>query len=133
MTFLLCLIPGCAAVQLCFAGRQAALPLLAAAPMILLPGLAGGQLYRRVLEKRDSLPTVPYLLCLVVLRVLLLHPVREPRVSALQLLVFRLRRIRRDAGAALAIAFICGFPACSRRISSRAGSRWPSAETRSIL
>ena len=71
MTFLLCLIPGCAAVQLCFAGRQAALPLWLLRPMILLPGLAGGQLYRRVLEKRDSLPTVPYLLCLVVLRVLL--------------------------------------------------------------
>lgn len=39
--------------------------------MILLPGFAGGQLYRRVLEKRDRLPTVPYLLAIVVLRVLL--------------------------------------------------------------
>ena len=39
--------------------------------MILLPGFAGGQLYRRVLEKRDRLPTVPYLLTIAVLRVLL--------------------------------------------------------------
>ena len=71
MTFLLCLIPGCAAVQLCFSGRQEALPLFLLRPMILLPGFAGGQLYRRVLEKRDRLPTVPYLLAIVVLRVLL--------------------------------------------------------------
>ena len=71
MTFLLCLIPGCAAVQLCFTGRQDALPLFLLRPMILLPGFAGGQLYRRVLEKHDCLPTVPYLLTIVVLRVLL--------------------------------------------------------------
>lgn len=71
MTFLLCLIPGCAAVQLCFFGRQEALPLFLLRPMILLPGFAGGQLYRRVLEKCDRLPTVPYLLAIVVLRVLL--------------------------------------------------------------
>ena len=71
MTFLLCLIPGCAAVQLCFHGRQDALPLFLLRPMILLPGFAGGQLYRRVLEKRDCLPTVPYLLTIAVLRVLL--------------------------------------------------------------
>ena len=39
--------------------------------LCLIPGFAGGQLYRRVLEKRDRLPTVPYLLAIVVLRVLL--------------------------------------------------------------
>lgn len=39
MTFLLCLIPGCVAVQLCYTGRQDALPLLMLRPMILLPGL----------------------------------------------------------------------------------------------
>lgn len=105
MTFLLCLIPGCAAVQLCFAGRQAALPLWLLRPMILLPGLAGGQLYRRVLEKRDSLPTVPYLLCLVVLRVLL-----STRYESLAYLLsncsyFGCGAFGVYAGAALAIAF----------------------------
>ena len=106
MTFLLCLIPGCAAVQLCFAGRQAALPLWLLRPMILLPGLAGGQLDRRVLEKRDSLPTVPYLLCIVVLRVLL-----STRYESLAYLLsncsyFGCGAFGVYAGAALAIAVL---------------------------
>ena len=71
MTFLLCLIPGCVAVQLCYTGRQDALPLLMLRPMILLPGFAGGMLYRRMLERRDHLPTVPYLIGIVILRALL--------------------------------------------------------------
>lgn len=71
VTFALCLIPGVIAVSLCHAGRQDALALFALRAMILLPGYAGGQLYRRVLEKRDTLPTVPYLLGIVLLRALL--------------------------------------------------------------
>lgn len=71
LTFLACLLLGSAAVELCHAGRQDVLPLFLNRALILLPGYAGGQLYRRCLEKRDTLPTVPYLMGLVVLRALL--------------------------------------------------------------
>ena len=71
VTFLLCLIPGVICVTLCNSGMQAALPLFLLRTLILLPGYAGGVLYRRCLEKRDTLPTVPYLLALVVVRALL--------------------------------------------------------------
>ncbi len=71
ITFLLCLAPGVIAVNLCHAGQQAALPLFALRAMILLPGYAGGQLYRRVLERHDTMKTVPYLLVVVVARALL--------------------------------------------------------------
>lgn len=71
VTFIFCLFAGSLAVNLCHAGKQAALPLFALRTLILLPGYAGGQLYRRVLEKRDHLPTVPYLLVIVIARALL--------------------------------------------------------------
>ena len=71
VTFILCLIPGALAVNLCHAGQQAALPLFALRALILLPGYAGGQLYKRVLERHDNLPTVPYLLIIVIARALL--------------------------------------------------------------
>ena len=71
VTFALCMIPGIIAVSLCHAGKQDSLALFALRAMILLPGYAGGQLYRRVLEKRDTLATVPYLLGIVLLRALL--------------------------------------------------------------
>ena len=71
LTFLLCLIPGAVAAQLCAAGRQDALPLFLMRALILLPGYAGGVLYRRCLEKHDTLPTVPYLTALVIARALL--------------------------------------------------------------
>lgn len=71
VTFLLCLIPGAVAVQLCASGQNGALPLFLMRTLILLPGYAGGVLYRRCLEKHDTLPTVPYLFALVVARALL--------------------------------------------------------------
>lgn len=71
ITFLLCLLLGCAAVEICRAGRQETLPLFLLRTLILLPGYAGGALYRRCLEKHDNLPTVPYLLVIVILRALL--------------------------------------------------------------
>lgn len=70
ITFLLCLLLGCAAVEICRAGRQEMLPLFLLRTLILLPGYAGGALYRRCLEKHDNLPTVPYLLAIVILRAL---------------------------------------------------------------
>ena len=72
LTFLLCLIPGAIAVELCAAGHNS--PLFLMRTLILLPGIAGGVLYRRCLEKHDNLPTVPYLLALVVARVLVCAP-----------------------------------------------------------
>lgn len=71
VTFLLCLLLGGAAVQLCHTGRQDILPLFLCRTLILLPGYAGGQLYRRRLEQHDTLPTVPYLTVIVILRALL--------------------------------------------------------------
>ena len=71
VTFILCLIPGCIGVQLCFGGMQDMLPLFLLRTMILLPGYAGGQLYKRCLERRDTMKTVPYLLILVIMRALL--------------------------------------------------------------
>ena len=71
ITFILCLIPGCAAVQLCYGGMQDTLPLFLLRTLILLPGYAGGQLYKRCLERLDTMKTVPYLLAIVILRALL--------------------------------------------------------------
>lgn len=71
LTFALCLLLGSAAVQLCYTGRQEMLPLFLIRTLILLPGYAGGQLYRRCLERRDTMKTVPYLLIIVILRALL--------------------------------------------------------------
>ena len=71
VTFAICLLLGSMAVHLCRAGLQDTLPLFLMRTLILLPGYAGGQLYRRCLEKRDTLKTVPYLLIIVILRALL--------------------------------------------------------------
>ena len=71
ITFVLCLALGSVAVELCHAGNQAALPLFMMRTLILLPGYAGGQLYRRKLESRDRMKTLPYLTVIVVLRALL--------------------------------------------------------------
>ena len=71
ITFCLCLALGCAAVQICHMNRQELMPLFLLRTLILLPGYAGGQLYRRCLERRDTLPTAPYLLIIVILRALL--------------------------------------------------------------
>lgn len=68
--FLLCLIPGALAVELCYAGRQAQAPLFLLRTLILLPGYALGVLYRRRLERYDTLPAVPYLTGLILLRAL---------------------------------------------------------------
>ena len=71
VTFIICLLLGSAAVELCRANRQDMLPLFLCRTLILLPGYAGGQLYRRKLERRDTLPTAPYLTGIVILRALL--------------------------------------------------------------
>ena len=71
ITFALCLALGCMAAQICHMERQDLLPLFLLRTLILLPGYAGGQLYRRCLEHRDTLPTAPYLIAIVILRALL--------------------------------------------------------------
>lgn len=71
ITFEICLILGCIAAYICHINRQDLLPLFLLRTLILLPGYAGGQLYRRCLEKHDNFPTAPYLLIIVVLRALL--------------------------------------------------------------
>ena len=71
ITFLLCLIPGALCVQALYGGARDFLPLFALRTLILLPGYAGGVLYRRALEKHDTLPTMPYLLGIALLRLAL--------------------------------------------------------------
>lgn len=71
VTFALCLVPGALCVTLANQGRQDMLPLFLMRALILLPGYAGGVLYRRCLERHDTLPTVPYLGALAVVRALL--------------------------------------------------------------
>ena len=105
MTFLLCLIPGCVAVQLCYTGRQDILPIWMLRPMILLPGFAGGTLYRRVLERHDHLPTVPYLIGVVILRALLCTRYENLAYLLSDCSYFVCDAFGVYAGAALAIAF----------------------------
>ena len=71
ITFLICLALGSAAVEMCRAGRQDMLPLFLMRTIILLPGYAAGQLYRRELERRDTMKTVPYLIIVLIARALL--------------------------------------------------------------
>lgn len=105
VTFLLCLIPGVIAVELCHAGRQDALPLMLMRPLILMPGYAGGMLYRRCLEKRDTLPTVPYLTVIVILRALLCVRYENLAYLLSSCTYFTCGAFGVYAGAALAIAF----------------------------
>ena len=70
-TFIFCLALGSAAVELCRAGRQDTLPLFMMRTLILLPGYAGGQLYKQRLERMDTMKTVPYLFIVLILRALL--------------------------------------------------------------
>ena len=71
VTFILCLALGSVAVELCYASKQDTLPLFLMRTLILLPGYAGGQLYRRKLERLDKIKTIPYLAIIVILRALL--------------------------------------------------------------
>lgn len=105
VTFALCLIPGILAVSLCHAGNQQALPLFLLRTMILLPGYAGGQLYRRVLEKHDTLPTVPYLLVIVIARGLLCMRYENLAYLLSDCTYFPCDAFGVYAGGALAIAF----------------------------
>jgi len=105
ITFVLCLIPGAAAVSLCRAGAQAALPLFVLRALILLPGYAGGQLYRRCLEKHDRMPTVPYLTVIVILRALLCTANDNMAYLLSDCSYFPCNAFSVYAGGALAIAF----------------------------
>lgn len=105
LLFLLTLIPGCIAVQLCYTGRQEVLPLFALRSMILLPGYAAGILYREKLERLDTLPTVPYLLGIVVLRALLCVRYENLAYLLSDCSYFVCDAFGVYAGAALAIAF----------------------------
>lgn len=71
LAFACCLLAGGVVTQLTYEQQNAALPLFLNRTLILLPGYAFGVLYRRRLERLDTLPTVPYLTVIVVLRALL--------------------------------------------------------------
>ena len=106
VTFLVCLVPGCAAVQLCHAGNPQALPVAVLRPLILLPGYALGALYRSRLEAVDNrLPTVPLLLTVAVLRALLCVRYENLAYLLSSCTYFVCDAFGVYAGAALAIAF----------------------------
>ena len=103
--FLVSLAAGSAAVTLCAAEKQAALPLFVLRPLILLPGYAGGVLYRRALESRDRIPTAPYLLAILILRALLFIPYENLSYLLSGCNYFPCGALGVYAGGALAIAF----------------------------
>ena len=105
ITFLAALIPGVIAVTLCGAGENPAAPVCILRPLILLPGYAGGMLYKQKLEKRDTLPTVPYLLIVVILRALLCIRYENLAYLLSNCTYFVCGPFGVYAGAALAIAF----------------------------
>ena len=106
VTFALCLVPGCAAVQICHAGNPQALPVAVLRPLILLPGYALGALYRSRLEAIDNrLRTVPLLLAVVVLRALLCMRYENLAYLLSSCTYFACDAFGVYAGAALAIAF----------------------------
>lgn len=105
ITFIVCLLPGCAAVELCHADMQSVLPLFLLRALILLPGYAAGVLYRRVLEKHDTLPTVPYLTAIVILRALLCVRYENLAYLLSSCTYFTCGAFGVYFGAALAIAF----------------------------
>ena len=106
ITFVLCLIPGAVAVSLCSAGEAApALPLFITRPLILLPAYAGGMLYKNTLERRDNLPTVPYLMIVLILRALLCVRYENLAYLLSNCTYFVCGPFGVYAGAALAIAF----------------------------
>lgn len=105
ITFLACLVPGVIAVEICHADRQALLPLFMLRTLILLPGYAGGQLYRRRLERLDRLPTAPYLLGLLAARALLCVRYENLAYLLSKGTYFVCDAFGVYAGAAIAIAF----------------------------
>ena len=105
ITFVLCLIPGVLAVNLCHEGSHQTVPLFLLRALILLPGYAGGQLYRRALEKHDHLPTVPYLLAIVIARALLCMRYENLAYLLSDCSYFPCGAFGVYAGGALAIAF----------------------------
>ena len=105
ITFLICLIVGAAAVELCRAGRPDTAPLFVMRTLILLPGYAAGQLYKRELERRDTMPTVPYLIIVLVARALLCVQYGNLAYLLSSCTYFDCGAIGVYAGGALAIAF----------------------------
>lgn len=105
VTFLAALIPGVIAVSLCGAGETPAAPAFPLRPLVLLPAYAGGMLYRNALEKHDTLPTVPYLLIVVILRALLCARYENLAYILSKCSYFVCGPFGVYAGAALAIAF----------------------------
>ena len=106
ITFLLCLIPGALCVQALYGGARGFLPLFALRTLILLPGYAGGVLYRRVLERRDTLPTAPYLLGIAAARAVLCLRYENLAYLLSDCSYFACDAIGVYLGGALAIAFM---------------------------
>lgn len=106
VTFIAALLPGVIAVSLCSAGGGAPpLPLFVMRPLILLPAYAGGMLYKNVLERHDNLPTVPYMLVVLILRALLCARYENLAYILSNCTYFACGPFGVYAGAALSIAF----------------------------
>lgn len=105
VSFLICLIPGAVAAQLCFSAQQPLLSLFLSRTLILLPGYALGVLYKRKLERLDTLPTIPYLTGIVILRALLCTKYENLAYLLSNCTYFGCGAFGIYAGALLAIAF----------------------------
>ena len=105
ITFLIALIPGVIAVTLCGTGENPSAPVFILRPLVLLPAYAGGVLYRNALEKHDTLPTVPYLMIVVILRAILCARYENLAYLVSKCTYFVCGPFGVYAGAALAIAF----------------------------
>ncbi|MBR1408683.1 MAG: hypothetical protein IJ573_07310 [Clostridia bacterium] len=101
--FLVCLAAGMAAEALFHYGTNRPLWLLRT--LFLLPGYAGGALYRERLEEKDKLPALPYLSGLVLARALLLACCGSLSYLLSSGTYFARGPVVTFLGAALAIAF----------------------------
>ena len=103
LLFILCLLIGCFAVARLRAGKTEPLWLLRA--LVLLPGYAGGALYAARLREKDTMPSLPYFICILLLRALLLILTGRPNYLLSNGTYFGAGPLGVYAGGALAVAF----------------------------
>ena len=103
MLFIICLIIGCFTVV--HLQTENTEPLWLHRALVLLPGYAGGMLYMIRLRKRDTIPSFPYLICILLFRALLLLCVGRPNYLLSNGSYFNAGPIGVYVGGALAIAF----------------------------
>ena len=103
LLFAVCLVAGCFAVLRLRAGESEPLWLLRA--LVLLPGYAGGALYTARLREKDTMPSLPYYIIILLLRAILLLFVGRPNYLLSNGTYFGAGPAGVYLGGALAVAF----------------------------